>query len=100
MFFRYHLRTFQQFPHQILGSLNRNKQVFGRSTPDYESGHEDCKILTFKVNSLCQKSSQFCQKKNSLKNIKSGAQLIIMTLFVYCHFEALYLLRLGSNFKP
>ena len=37
---RYHLGIFQQ-----LSYFKRS----GRSTIDYESGHEDCKILTFKV---------------------------------------------------
>ena len=29
--------------------------VFDRWTPEYESSREDIKILTFKVNFLCQK---------------------------------------------
>ena len=35
--------------------------VFGRSTPDYEPGCEDRKIMTFKVNFLCQKLSESVQ---------------------------------------
>ena len=49
---------------------------------DYESGREDREILTFKVNILCQKSSESFQKKFSLKNMRLGAQLLLMTLFV------------------
>ena len=33
-------------------------KAFDRSTHDYESGHEDLKIQVFKVNFLCQKSSE------------------------------------------
>ena len=36
--------------------------VFGRSTPNYESGREDRKIMTLKVNFLCQKLSKSFQK--------------------------------------
>ena len=32
--------------------------------------------------------------------MKLGAQLSLMTPFFKCHFEALYLLKLGQNFKP
>ena len=31
-------------------------KVFGRLTPNYESGFEDRKILNLKVNFICQKS--------------------------------------------
>ena len=57
---RYHLRIFQQLPHQILDKeLNENKHF---PLADYESGNEDRKaILTFKVNFLCQKSSESFQ---------------------------------------
>ena len=54
--------------------------------PDSESGREDPTILTFKVNFLCQKSSESIQIFFSLKNIKLGAQLLLMTLFAFCHF--------------
>ena len=63
--------------------------------PDYESDHEDRKILTFKVNFLCQKSSESFHFFFSLKNMKLGVQLLLMTLF-----EGLDLLKLGQNFKP
>ena len=36
----------------------------------------------------------------SLKNMKLGAQLSLMTLFLNVIFEALDLLKLGQNFKP
>ena len=72
--------------------------AFGRSTPDYESVREDRKILTFKVNFLCQKLSESFQILFSLKNIKSGAQLILMTLFVCCHFGSTLFTKIGPKF--
>ena len=41
-----------------------------------------CKILTFKVNFLRQKSSESFQIFFSLKNMKLRAQLLLVTLFV------------------
>ena len=44
-------------------------KAFDRSTHDYESGHEDLKIQVFKVNFLCQKSSEsfhFFSLKNTV----------------------------------
>ena len=49
--------------------------------PDLKSDREDSEILTFKVNFLCQKLSETFQKK-SLKNIKLGAQFLLMALSV------------------
>jgi hypothetical protein len=69
----------------------------GRSMPDYESDHEDRKILTFKVNFLRQKSSE--SFLFLLKNIKSGAKLILMTFFVYCHFLSTLLNKIGPEFQ-
>ena len=45
---------------------------------------KNCKIVTFKVNFLCQKSSESFHFffLFSLKNMKLGAQLSLMTLFV------------------
>ena len=68
------------------------------STPDYKSGREDCKILTLKVNFLCQKSSESFQFF-SLKNIKSGSQLILMKFFVYCHFWSTLFTKIGPKFQ-
>ena len=45
--------------------------------PDSESGCEDTTILTFKVNFLCQKSSESFQFFFSLKNMILGAQLLL-----------------------
>ena len=45
---------------------------------EYESFREDHKILTLKVNFLSQKLSESFHFF-SLKNIKSGAQLMLMT---------------------
>ena len=73
-------------------------KVFGRSTPDYESGCEDHKILTFKVNFLCQKLSKSFHFFSS-KNIKSGAQLILMSIFVYCHFWSTLFTKNGPKFQ-
>ena len=50
--------------------------------PDLKSGREDQEILTFKVNFLCQKSSESFQIFFSLKNLKLGAQLLLMARFV------------------
>ena len=57
------------------------------------------KILTFKVNFLRQKLSESFQIFFSLKNIKSGAQLILMTLFDYCHFWSTLFTKIGSKFQ-
>jgi hypothetical protein len=65
---------------------------------DYESGLEDRKILTFKVNFLCQKSSESFYFF-SLKNIKSVAQLILMTLFDYCHFWNTLFTKIRQKFQ-
>ena len=35
----------------------------------------------------------------SLKNIKSGAQLILMTFFVYCHFLSTLFTKIGPKFQ-
>ena len=104
-----------------------------RSLSDYESGREDCKILTFKVNFLCQKLSEsfqiffrscvqlsICHQKLQnfdfqsqfsmskiirilpfflLKDIKSGTQLILMTLFVYHHFWSTLFTEVGPKFQ-
>ena len=50
--------------------------------PDLKSGCKDHEILTFKVNFLCQKLSESFQIFFSLNNLKLGAQLLLMTLFV------------------
>jgi len=57
---RYHLRIFQQFPHQTLGALNGKCHLkeSGRLMPDYKYDLKDLKILTFKVIFLCQKLVQ------------------------------------------
>ena len=67
--------------------------------PDSESGREDRTILTFKVNFLCQKSSESFQIFFSLKNIKSGAQLLLMTLFAYCHFWSTLFTKIGPKLQ-
>ena len=42
---------------------------------------KNCKILTFKVNFLCQKLSESFQKKFSLNNINLGAHILLLTFF-------------------
>ena len=39
-------------------------------------------------------------KKFSLKNMKLGARLLLLTHLFNVIFETLYLLKLGQNFKP
>ena len=57
------------------------------------------RILTFKVNFLCQKSSESLEKKFSLKNMKLGAQLSLMTLFVKYHFWSTLFTKIGAKFQ-
>jgi hypothetical protein len=107
---RYHLSIFQQLPHQSLDWLNGNKHFLTLKVIqlcfseflvilDYESGREDRKILTFKVNFLCQKSAESFQFIFSLKNIKSGAQLLLTTLFVYHHFWSTLFTKIEPKFQ-
>ena len=35
----------------------------------------------------------------SLKNVKSGAQFILMTLFIYCHFWSTLFTKIGPKFQ-
>ena len=42
---------------------------------------KDCKILTFKVIFLCQKSTESFSIFFSLKNIKKGEQLLLLSYF-------------------
>jgi hypothetical protein len=42
---------------------------------------KNCKILTFKVNFLCQKLSESFQKKFPLNNINLGAHFLLLTSF-------------------
>ena len=59
------------------------------------------KLSTFKVNFLCQKSSESIQFFFffSLKNIKSGAQLLLMTLFGHCHFWSTLFTKIGPKLQ-
>jgi hypothetical protein len=57
------------------------------------------KFSLSKLNFLSQKSSESFDFF-SLKNMKSGAQLIFMALMFTVISEALYLLRFSPNFKP
>ena len=47
---------------------------------------KNCKILTFKVNFLCEKLSESFRKKNSLKNINLGAHILLLTFFENVNF--------------
>ena len=56
-------------------------------TKPLQSADIKCQFLIFKVNFLCMsKIDLITPKKMSLKSMKLAGQLLIMTLFVYCHF--------------
>ena len=55
--------------------------------------------LIFKVNFLCQKSSESFQKFFSLKNMKLGAQFLLMTLFAYCNFWSTLFTKIGPKLQ-
>ena len=57
-----------------------------------------CQNRTFKVNFLCQKSTEFFQKKISSKNINLGDHFLLKTFFIDSIFEPLYFLKLGPIF--
>ena len=69
-------------------------KVFGRSTPNYESGREDHKILTFKVNFPCQKSSE--SFLFFIEECKIRSTTYINDTFVSCHFWS----TLFTNIEP
>ena len=54
---------------------------------------KNCKILTFKVNFLCQKLSESFQKKFSLNNINLGAHILLLTVLTTSTFIAHYFLK-------
>ena len=102
--FRYHLRIFQQVPHQILSKLNGKKhfltlkglwQINTRfwiwpwrsHNSDIQSQFSMSKIIWILPNFF------------SLKNIKSGAQLLLMTLFAYCHFWSTLFTKIGPKLQ-
>ena len=59
-------------------------KVFARSTLDYESGFKDRKFLTSK-SILYVKNHENPSNFFFIEEKTSGAQLILMTLFVYGH---------------
>ena len=58
---------------------------------------QNCKNLTFKVIFLCQKLSESLRKKNSLKNINLGQQLLLKSFFDKFNFKNNLLLKLGCK---
>ena len=58
---------------------------------------ENCKNLTFKLIFLRQKLSEFLRKKNSLKNINLGQQLLLKSFFDKFNFKNNLLLKLGCK---
>ena len=57
-----------------------------------------CKNWTFKVNFLCQKSSESFSIFFSLKNTNLGAHFLLLTLFDNINFSTTLLLKLGQIF--
>ena len=66
------------------------EKVFVRSTPNYENSDIQNQFLMSKIIRILPFFS--------LKNIKSEAQVILMTPFFTAIFVALSLLKLGQNF--
>ena len=60
---------------------------------------QNCKNLTFKVIFLRQKLSKSLWKKNSLKNINLGQQLLLQSFFDKFNFENNLLLKLGCEIE-
>ena len=58
---------------------------------------QNCKNLTFKVIFLRQKLSKSLWKKNSLKNINLGQQLLLKSFFDKFNFKNNLLLKLGCK---
>ena len=58
---------------------------------------QNCKNLTFKVIFLRQKLSKSLRKKNSLKNINLGQQLLLKSFFDKFNFKNNLLLKLGCK---
>jgi hypothetical protein len=52
---------------------------------------KNCKILTFKVNFLCQKLSESFQIFFSLNNINLGAHFFLLTFFDNINFKITFL---------
>ena len=74
--------------------------AFGRSTPDYESGYEDSKVLTssdlqsqFLMPIIIRILPFFFHRRIS------GAQYTLITLFVYCHFWSISFTKIGPKFQ-
>ena len=59
---------------------------------------EKCENWTFKVNFLCQKSSESFSIFFSLKNTNLGAHFLLLTLFDNINFSTTLLLKLGQIF--
>ena len=57
-----------------------------------------CQNCTFKVNFLCQKSTEFFQKKISSKIINLGDHFLLNFFLLDLIFEPLYFLKLGPIF--
>ena len=57
-----------------------------------------CEYWTFKVNFLCQKSSESFSIFFSLKNTNLGAHFLLLTLFDNINFSTTLLLKLGQIF--
>ena len=58
---------------------------------------QNCKNLTFEIIFLRQKLSKSFRKKNSLKNINLGQQLLLKSCFDKFNFENNLLLKLGCK---
>ena len=59
---------------------------------------KQCQNCTFKVNFLCQKSTEFFRKKKLFKIINLGDHFLKKLFFLTSIFEALYFLKLGPIF--
>ena len=80
----------------LVESQNCIKNFFGLFlTKKIDS--QNCKNLTFKVIFLRQKLSKSLRKKNSLKNINLGQQLLLKSFFDKFNFKNNLLLKLGCK---
>ena len=81
---------------QLLSHILQDLPLFSRPMTSPIKNFRSCiqlskrcqklKILTFKVNFLCQKISESFQKKISLKNIILGAHFLLLTFFENFYF--------------
>ena len=60
--------------------------------------HQKVPKCTLKLNFLCQKSTEFLQKKFSSQQVNLGDHYLVNTFFLNSIFEPIYFLKLRQNF--